>query len=464
MPETSKTTRIALHTKTLNEIENALLTARKAELARTNATVKASEYAAIWSGFAEDESYTAALSLRREIALTDLAVLKAPEVAETQAHVTAVKEGATSGACTVFGTISATGGFSGSVRLIGAKGNEIARSNVNSLGNYTIVTECQVDSALLEIRDTNDQLVLQDGRPIPLDQTKVLERNFTLNKCGEIVPDDGGDTTLLMPDLIGNSREEALKLLGTLGEFSISIKEQADDAPAGEVIDQSPAAQTAIDQGTAITLVLSLGQREPVTMPDLKGMKQDEARATLTDYNFQTLGFDFVAAPDHVGLVVKQKPKAGDTLTDSTDILLCIGHATRIMPDLIGMTLEEARQKLIPNIVEKADTVYREADGEVGIVIDHLPKPDQPIGDDGFVRLYVSKAKPTDTITRTVPDVMGKTVTMALRALSTAGIDNPIYDKAKARKRGFRVTAQKPKGGTKLASGKTVTLTFGRPG
>jgi serine/threonine-protein kinase len=70
-----------------------------------------------------------------------------------------------------------------------------------------------------------------------------------------------------VPDVIGNGSATATDKLRGIG-FEVETESVADDAPAGEVIDQSPARGTLVNPGTVVRITVSDGPVEE-TVPEL---------------------------------------------------------------------------------------------------------------------------------------------------------------------------------------------------
>jgi serine/threonine-protein kinase len=87
--------------------------------------------------------------------------------------------------------------------------------------------------------------------------------------------------TSSVPNLVGQDFETAKANLEGLG-FTVKREEQSSDKPANQVIDQNPK-DGEHEPGTEITLVVSKGdqQENKITMPDLTGMRQDQAEQLL---------------------------------------------------------------------------------------------------------------------------------------------------------------------------------------
>jgi serine/threonine-protein kinase len=95
-----------------------------------------------------------------------------------------------------------------------------------------------------------------------------------------------GVEQLEVPDVQGKKQDEAVKILKAAG-FDVSVDEVFDEsAPKGVVFDQSPSSGTA-GRGSTITLKVSKGP-EIITVPDVGGMKVDEAVRLIEDLGLKT--------------------------------------------------------------------------------------------------------------------------------------------------------------------------------
>jgi len=153
-----------------------------------------------------------------------------------------------------------------------------------------------------------------------------------------------------VPDLTRMTVPEAAAELEAtslaLGEVS---EEYDDDVGQGEIVSTSPSSgdeQVAPD--TAVDVVVSAGP-EPVEIPDVTGLTEDEASEQLVD-----AGFEVERAPDEVndpdvdeGSILRQEPSGGQGLPGETVRLTVSAGPERVtVPRVIGMPFEEAEQLL----------------------------------------------------------------------------------------------------------------------
>lgn len=73
------------------------------------------------------------------------------------------------------------------------------------------------------------------------------------------------DNPISMPNLVGQTKSDALRLLADNGLVYGAIDTQHNDAPVNEVIEQSVVANTVVPEGTVVNFVISLGPKEEET-------------------------------------------------------------------------------------------------------------------------------------------------------------------------------------------------------
>ncbi|WP_199617846.1 Stk1 family PASTA domain-containing Ser/Thr kinase [Paenibacillus alkalitolerans] len=121
-----------------------------------------------------------------------------------------------------------------------------------------------------------------------------------------------GIEMVTIPPLEGKTKSEAVTALTDLGipELNIETKEEFDDRPAGEVIEQFPSANDSVDPMTdSVTLKISKGP-DTVPMPDLIGKTVDEAEALLEKEGLTLKKENIVEEPAYypAGKVYEQFP------------------------------------------------------------------------------------------------------------------------------------------------------------
>jgi serine/threonine-protein kinase len=152
---------------------------------------------------------------------------------------------------------------------------------------------------------------------------------------------------IAMPDLFNNTRQEACSAVQAAG--LVPLEEPArhsDTISSGLVLDQFPPPNTAITQTSTVTYVVSLGP-EPVDMPDVAGLRANNAQETLERAGFQVQVQEEASRDMPEGFVTRSDPRPparplrGDTIT----LFVSIGDKVR-MPDVTGLSEDQAKQQI----------------------------------------------------------------------------------------------------------------------
>jgi beta-lactam-binding protein with PASTA domain len=138
-----------------------------------------------------------------------------------------------------------------------------------------------------------------------------------------------GPTVTLVPNVVGQLRATAETAITTQG-YTVGLVTQVTHAsvPAGAVISQNPAGGSNAPPGTAVALVISLGQPVPTPVPNVVGQPEADATQTLT-----TAGFNIGAITRQndpqvpLGVVISQTP-AGSAIAlrgSAVDLVISLG-------------------------------------------------------------------------------------------------------------------------------------------
>jgi eukaryotic-like serine/threonine-protein kinase len=155
---------------------------------------------------------------------------------------------------------------------------------------------------------------------------------------------------VMMPDLIGKKSSEALAELQKL-----SLGMRVDDRvysskPEDAIVRQSPPGGLQVKTGQRAHVVLSMGPQK-VTIPNLIQKSTRAAHIELLRGGMQVGELSEVYLPGYpTDTVVEQwpAPETTDATSPHVDLLVSLGArpAAIVMPDLLGLTLEEAQQRI----------------------------------------------------------------------------------------------------------------------
>ncbi|KQZ76189.1 MULTISPECIES: Stk1 family PASTA domain-containing Ser/Thr kinase [unclassified Nocardioides] len=130
-----------------------------------------------------------------------------------------------------------------------------------------------------------------------------------------------GKPDLQVPTVLGLTRAEAEEKLTTAG-FKVTFQERDTDEPKNQVVDQTPAADTKVSYGSAVTVFVSDGPEE---VPYVVGKTREEATKALEDAGFKVYVDETDEESDaKPGEVVDQSTAKGDTADQGTEIRITV--------------------------------------------------------------------------------------------------------------------------------------------
>lgn len=442
----------------LAQVEDTFAATDAFEARKRAQAISASDATGGWQGFARRPGYGAARARHDTALRADLARMQLPEIAAAVAMVRQMTSPLPADTCRIYGVITGAGSDGLTVAAVKPGGALLLRTSVAAGGQYSLDTRCTDKIVTLEIRDRADRLLLQDGAPLVLMEGTMMRRNFRIDRCGDLVPDRPSEDSPLrqMPDVVGETASDAEARIAKLGRFALSFKDAHDPASKGRVIAQDPAAGDPLKPDSGIVLTLSRGPVPETKMPDLVGKTPDAARKLLADLPFAALALDYVDDPDSAGRIVRQDPAAEAPLGADTRIMLCVGQAARLMPDVTGQTEASARKKLVPAVAASVTVTYSPEGKTPGHVTAQDPAAGKSVGPDTVVALTVTEDHKDSPA---MPDLIGLTRAKAEATLARQGqYKTDIRMQTDAAAKGV-VVAQDPAGGAPLSDGAQVTLT-----
>jgi serine/threonine-protein kinase len=136
-----------------------------------------------------------------------------------------------------------------------------------------------------------------------------------------------GPTTTRVPSFIGQTEAQALAL-ASKDHLTLRFNSRYNIAAAGTVLNQNTAKGTVVKNGTPVLLTLSRGPAPCCTVPDVSGMKLDEARSALVAENLKPGDVTYVTTtsqPD--GTVISQNPTSDARLNPGDTVDLMVAKA-----------------------------------------------------------------------------------------------------------------------------------------
>ncbi|GHH74297.1 serine/threonine protein kinase [Streptomyces sulfonofaciens] len=261
-----------------------------------------------------------------------------------------------------------------------------------------------------------------------------------------------------VPPLLAKTETQARQRLADAGLDTGGIRHRYSDTDErGTVISSDPAAGTRIRSHDEVGLTISLGPRT-VKVPDLQDVPLTAARARLRTAGLApgmvTRAFSDEVAP---GAVIRTDPPAGIPHRAGTAVALTVSKGRPVdVPDVGGESVAQATADLRDAGLRVQVSPHRvNSSFDTGTVAGQSPAEDAQAAKGDVVTLTVSKGP----VPVKVPDVVGKDVDDAEKALTDAGFEVHVD-------RGFldfgdEVKEQSVDGGDKAPKGSTITLKVG---
>jgi serine/threonine-protein kinase len=194
-----------------------------------------------------------------------------------------------------------------------------------------------------------------------------------------------------------------------------------------------------------------------VEVPDLVGEQREEAERQLEELELTAEVTEESSDTVEAGVVISQDPEAGSSVEkeSSVELVVSSGQAMVTVPELSGMTQEEAQQALTAAKLTFSVESLENPDAEPGTVLGQDPAAGTEVPEQSQVKIFVSKG-PGEEI---VPDVAGQSLSSAQAELQALGfrIGGPEEQPSSSVAAG-QVIGTDPPAGTSLEKGDRVTV------
>lgn len=151
-----------------------------------------------------------------------------------------------------------------------------------------------------------------------------------------------------IPKVANRPRNEVVAELEKLGLLVTVNEEPSPDVPRGKVIRVNPAEGSELQKNSSVTLTVSSG-KEVTEVPDLTGMKLDEATTALEEAGLE-LNTDVEQVNDEAptGQIISQNPAGGTQLSKGSKVHITVskGQKEVSVPDVSGMDRDRAVEML----------------------------------------------------------------------------------------------------------------------
>ncbi len=134
-----------------------------------------------------------------------------------------------------------------------------------------------------------------------------------------------GPRPIRVPDVIGKTTSEASAEITKEQLKVVKSEEFSDSVEEGRVIRMSPPPGTSIEKDGEVSIVISKGP-ELISIPDLEGMSQDDAKSELETRGFVVQIKAGISDPENYGKVVAQSPQKEEMAIKGATVTIWIGE------------------------------------------------------------------------------------------------------------------------------------------
>lgn len=204
----------------------------------------------------------------------------------------------------------------------------------------------------------------------------------------------GSDSVIVPDNLINMSPEEAKQAVEALGlVWQLSSDQVASDTvESGKIAQVNPSPGSKVKKGQTITGTVSSGTKS-VTVPDLTGMTQDQAREALAAKGLK-VGSVLTSddASQREGLVLFSSPEAGTSVNKGESVSITLSSGKVTIPDtIVGYDKSSVIAALQGLTLSVTVTEEYSEDQPAGTVIAVNPAEGSPVAQNSNVSLTVSK-------------------------------------------------------------------------
>lgn len=192
----------------------------------------------------------------------------------------------------------------------------------------------------------------------------------------------GGKT---VPDVVGRTQTDAVYMLEQKG-FTVVTTLVKSDETEGIVLSQSPAADSKKESGSEVEIKVSSSR----VIPDVVGMDREEAVSLIEEEGILNVVVVTEESEERSGTVLSVSPSEGSRATSSTVVTVTVATPYTV-PDVTGMSLEEAQEVLEDYGYTVSVSYTYDADAQVGTVAYTDPEADSVLTLGSKVTIYLAQ-------------------------------------------------------------------------
>jgi eukaryotic-like serine/threonine-protein kinase len=273
-----------------------------------------------------------------------------------------------------------------------------------------------------------------------------------------------GAQQVRVPNVVDQTRERAEELIVSreLTVGNVTEEETDDEDAVGTVLEQNPAPDALVDEGSAVDLVVAVAP-EQVAVPDgLVGMSEDDARQAIEAAGLTVGNVTGEESDDaEPGEVLETDPESGEQVSVGSAVNLVVAREpdTVPVPSVIGRPQDDARAAIEAAGLEFGNVTRQASNEPEDIVLATDPPGGTEVEPGTTVHVTVSSG-PTQT---PVPPLVGLDRGAAEQALEAAGLGVNVEMQETCDVPETEVMDQNPDPGKEVDPGTTVEITVAEP-
>ncbi len=211
---------------------------------------------------------------------------------------------------------------------------------------------------------------------------------------------DNPDITL--SDLRGMTIEEVGRLEGYQNiNFEITGEGESEDYPPGTIIEHYPSDGRVVKAGSTVQVKISVGV-STINVPDIVGETEGSAISILSELGIASR-IEYQSSSDvDQGDVIRTYPDVGTTISYNEEVVVYVSSGTEnntvTVPDIRGMTQNDAAMFLTRNRLRSGDVTTVDSDMPIGTVITQSVDPNSKVPQNTVIDYTVSSGSFNNTM------------------------------------------------------------------
>jgi beta-lactam-binding protein with PASTA domain len=270
-----------------------------------------------------------------------------------------------------------------------------------------------------------------------------------------------GPKQAAVPSLSGLSQSDAKAAIAKAGLVAGTVTEEySEDASAGAVLRQDPAAGVQATGGSVVGYVVSKGQAPPpkISVPDVSGLDENAATKAIEGAGLSMVPYQEYDDDTGKGKSFGQVPGVDEQVEEGSIVFVGFSLGAEPtdeeVPDVLGRTQADAVARLKKGGFKTSVKSAHVVGAKKGRVVAQTPKSGEDAGPHSHVIIMVASGSPTAK----VPDASGKSQHAAATAISNAGFVPVVYHSVSAQVSRGRVMGQLPAVGKQQLHGTEVAI------